>query len=181
MATVDEALAFVLKHEGSRFTNDPKDPGGATKFGISLRFVLSADGCTLDLDNDGDTDERDIQLLELDDARRLYSTYFWFPGRFELVKDQSVATKVFDFAVHAGLRRSVRLLQHLLVSDFGKRLSVDGIVGPATLAAVNSVDPRRLVVAFSRAQASYYRELVSERPVLSRFIKGWLRRAADLP
>jgi lysozyme family protein len=35
---IEEALQFILHWEGG-FINDPKDPGGATQYGISFRFL----------------------------------------------------------------------------------------------------------------------------------------------
>lgn len=180
MAKFEEALPYVLEHEGVTYTDDPKDPGGATKFGISLRFVLEG-SIELDLDHDGDVDKQDIALLDLATASVLYANHFWFPGRMGLFRSQVVATKLFDTAVNIGLHRSARLVQHLLVSDFGRPLQVDGIIGGRTVAAVNTVDPERLVVAISKAQEGYYRGLVEQRPVLSRFLKGWVRRARRIP
>lgn len=180
MATFEKALPFVLKHEGHRFTNDPKDPGGATKFGISLRFLKEA-SINCDLDHDGDVDEHDVAILDIGTASQLYGHYFWFPGRFGLYRAQAPATKAFDMAVNLGLRRAGRILQHCLVSDFGRPLVVDGITGGRTLAAVNAVDPGRLVESLSKAQEAYYRGLAAERPVLSRFLNGWVARARSRP
>lgn len=38
----EKAVAFVLRHEGG-YTNDNRDPGGETKFGISKRAYPSLD------------------------------------------------------------------------------------------------------------------------------------------
>ena len=37
MSAFELAIPIVLKHEGG-FADNPADPGGATNFGISLRF-----------------------------------------------------------------------------------------------------------------------------------------------
>lgn len=69
----EKALQFTLKWEGG-FVNLPDDPGGATKYGISLKYAQMVG---LDKDNDGDTDAEDIKLLTVQDAMDKYKRDFW--------------------------------------------------------------------------------------------------------
>jgi lysozyme family protein len=69
----EKALEFTLKWEGG-YVNLPSDPGGATKYGISLKYAQSVG---LDKDGDGDTDEDDIKLLTIKDAADKYKHDFW--------------------------------------------------------------------------------------------------------
>ena len=50
MSHFDTAIKKVLKHEGG-YVDHKNDPGGATKYGISLRFIRQSN---TDLDLDGD-------------------------------------------------------------------------------------------------------------------------------
>lgn len=52
------AVQVVLKHEGG-FVNDKNDRGGATKAGISLRFLQKEN---IDINNDGKIDEQDKNI-----------------------------------------------------------------------------------------------------------------------
>lgn len=55
------AADHVLKVEGG-YVDDPNDAGGATNWGISLRFVKQS-GVDLDIDGDGDIDAEDMKAL----------------------------------------------------------------------------------------------------------------------
>ena len=57
MSHFDTAIKKVLKHEGG-YVDHKNDPGGATKYGISLRFIRKSN-TELDLDGDGDIDSDD--------------------------------------------------------------------------------------------------------------------------
>ena len=58
MANFDLAFRFMAPHEWNQrrnFTNDPHDPGGPTKWGITLKS-WQFQGSLGDLDGDGDVD-----------------------------------------------------------------------------------------------------------------------------
>lgn len=48
MRPFEDFVKVILKHEGG-YVDHPNDPGGATKYGISLRF-LQKNGIDLNLD-----------------------------------------------------------------------------------------------------------------------------------
>jgi lysozyme family protein len=70
MAVFETAIDVVLRHEGG-FVNNVHDSGGATNFGISLRFLRDYPGDG-DFDGDGDVDIDDIRKMTLTDAKRVY-------------------------------------------------------------------------------------------------------------
>jgi lysozyme family protein len=65
MANFEKAMMYTAKYEGmDKYTDDPLDSGGATKYGISINFAEDTDDFELfDMDNDGDIDKEDIKLL----------------------------------------------------------------------------------------------------------------------
>jgi len=162
MANFDQAIPIILKHEGG-YVNDPHDPGGETKYGISKRSYP----------------QLDIKSLTEERAKEIYYKDWWDKYRYGGINDQGVATKIFDMAVNMGARQAHKLLQRAANEVMGhKNLAEDGIIGPQTLAVVNSVDSKRLLSALRNHQANFYRELARKNSSLAKFLKGWLNRAA---
>ena len=163
------ALAAVRRWEGG-LADQPSDPGGLTKWGISLRF-LRAIG--LDATGDGVVDGRDIRALSEDQVARLYRTHFWMACRCdELPAGLDLA--VFDCAVNQGPLRARRLLQASL------GVKVDGRLGPQTLAAAHAATEGPGLDAalreFMVRRALHYSSLGS----LAVFGRGWFRRLFDI-
>jgi lysozyme family protein len=168
------ALKKTLHHEGG-FVDNPADPGGATYRGISLRFLRQQGE---DIDGDGDVDLGDIQALvdQPDTVDGLYKTYFWTPNRLDEIPSELLTCKVFDMAVNMGSKQAWKLVQRA-----SGRLVDDGIVGPNTIEYMvqSSQKDYDLVVRIRAEQRKFYERLVQQKPKLSVFLKGWLRRAAQ--
>ena len=153
------AVEVVLQHEGG-YVHDPRDPGGETKYGISKRSYPSLD----------------IANLTREDAIAIYYRDFYSKYGYGRLKDEAVATKVFDMAVNMGPATAHRLLQEALVF-LGFPVDVDGILGPQTLMAVNRADPKRLLQVLRWRAAERYFHIAEHRPQMRAFLFGWLRRA----
>ena len=92
MNDFEKALKFVLKWEGG-YSNDPRDPGGETKYGISKRSYP----------------ELDISKLTLKQAEEIYYQNYWLKtGCDELPYPFNIV--VFDTAVNMGRRRALEFL-----------------------------------------------------------------------
>ncbi|GEO82287.1 glycoside hydrolase family 108 protein [Pararhodospirillum oryzae] len=181
------ALAAVLAHEGG-YVDDPHDPGGATQWGISLRWLCLLDDDAGDIDGDGDVDADDVRALTPAQAGALYYKEWWAPLRCPQMPPP-IAIKLFDTAINVGQRRAVRMLQQALNAQrVQPRLTEDGLLGPRTLAAVQApmwvqspTMTKALLAAMAEAQESYYQGLVDRKPARARYLRGWTRRARWLP
>lgn len=170
------ALPTVLRHEGG-YVNNPNDPGGATKYGISLRW-LKSQGLHGDVNGDLVVDIADILALTPDTAAGFYRVNWWEKYGFGRVIDQTVATKVFDTAVNMGTPRAVKFAQQAAIA-LGFVLSApDGLMGPNTVLALNSLPAANLLHKYQDLQAGFYRQLATD-PKLTQFLAGWLNRAYD--
>lgn len=147
-ALFDRAVSAVLAHEGG-YVNDPKDPGGETKFGISKRAYPKLD----------------IAGLTLPAAVAIYRRDYWDKIRAdELPPD--VAWVAFDTAVNMGTAQAVRLLQK------AANVETDGVIGPKTIEASKAPG---VAARIAHLRADIYRSL----PTFSRFGRGWIRRVEE--
>jgi lysozyme family protein len=146
MANYEEALEIVTILEGGhRFVDHPDDPGGATKYGVSLAFLKAAKA---DLDGDGDYETGDLNLdgvIDAQDIRAMtkevqsafFREYFW---RFDGVQSQEVANRAMSWAVVRGLGSAVKGIQRAVNKLTPGALVEDGQLGPRTLSCVNALD-----------------------------------------
>lgn len=177
MSRFDRALASVMAHEGG-YVNHPKDPGGATNFGISLRFLKSMGhqlpdvGLYGDLDGDGDIDADDIKLIDRGFASDVYRRCWWDRYGYDRIINEGAAIKLLDFGVNMGNKRAVVNLQRAVRAASRRKVVDDGVLGPMTVAAVNQCADEPLTCAYMSECAGYYRLL--DKPW---FLKGWLNRA----
>jgi lysozyme family protein len=79
----------------------------------------------------------------------------------------AVGGVVFNMAMSDGPARAAKILQAAIGVDS------DGVIGPVTLAAANSVDPHALVLALTACQENFTAGLSSAKW----FGNGWKRRA----
>lgn len=149
-------LAFVLHAEGG-FVDNPADPGGATNFGITLR--------TLEAWRRAPVTVADVRSLTEVEAAEIYRANYWDAMRCDRLP-KGVDLMVFDFGVNAGPRRSILVLQTAAGA------AADGVIGPATLAAVGAASPRELIMKLATLRMDFYRSL----PTWGTFGSGWSNR-----
>jgi lysozyme family protein len=161
------AMARIFQWEGGLVDN-PKDPGGITNLGISLRWL---EGQGIDINGDGKVDAKDVKALTPETAEQLYLAHFW-RAAYGQIKSEDVAIYVFDMAVNMGAERAHRIAQEACGAE------ADGQIGPKTLSALNAVEPSTLLRKMREIRAKFYNDLAARKPALAVFLKGWLKRAA---
>ncbi len=180
-------FARLLKTEGG-LVNNKNDPGGVTKYGVSLRFLaikglidVDRDGyADFDLNRDGRVDALDVKLLTPANAEALYLKLFYIEtGFWSLPRPFDAA--VFDFGVNAGTGTSVRLLQKAVNALTRPPLEVDGALGPNTRrGVVEALKSGPLLTEFRNQVTAHYRYLVAHNGKLEPFLGGWLNRVKEL-
>ncbi len=182
MLSVRSIAEDIVAREGG-FVNDPDDPGGATKHGVTIHTMRSLG---LDLDEDGDVDVADVRLVTPDLATDLFIEHYFKRPRIHLLPEPLQAS-VFDMQVNAG-SNAVRILQRLL-RDMGLDIAVDGAIGPQTARAAHAAlaqAPDHLVDAYGIARRNYYYRLADRRPASRKYARrrdggkgGWIVRAEE--
>lgn len=180
----DQAIRVVFLHEGI-FSDDPSDPGGPTKYGISLRAAqkmgdLDGDGkLDLDLDADGDVDINDIRLLTPEKVVDIYRRAYWLKTPYRNFHF-SVAVKMFDLSVNMGQKQANVILQRALRAARPSGLPPlieDGVIGTKTIASVQEAYTPSLLAATRSEAAGFYRRLAAQRTASQKYLNGWLNRA----
>ena len=156
----DVAFKALLKHEGG-FVNHPVDPGGMTNLGVTKLVWENWVGHPVD--------EQTMRGLTPEMVAPLYKKRYWDAVRGDDLPS-GVDLVVFDCAVNSGVGRASRFLQQVVgVTD-------DGKIGPGTIQAVLSKDPKELVDAFCDKRQAFLEAL----PTFATFGKGWSRRVAEV-
>lgn len=176
-ARFDDALSKTLKHEGG-YNEVAGDAGGATNFGISLRFLkdLYKTCDWVDISNNSVVDKEDIKALKKEDAAKIYYEQFWRKQRCDMMSNKDLAFKVFDMSVNMGLTQAARLLQRAVNATGLANLNVDGLIGFVTITAIEKCEPDWLLILLRIEAIDFYRNLVKTKPEYQKFLKGWLRR-----
>lgn len=167
MATFDKAITITLQHEGG-LSDNPKDPGSITNFGISFTFLKNF--------NPAATPD-DIRNLTIDKAKNIYRFEFWDKNRYGQINNQSLANQLFDLCVNIGPGMANICMQRAINYANRSSLVEDGILGSKTLDAINQLNSVLILQSALRRQAvDYYKQLVANNPKLTIFIKGWIDR-----
>lgn len=152
----------LLSHEGG-YTNGRRDPGNwtggkvgmgelkGTKFGIAANTYPKLD----------------IKNLTRTQAVEIYRRDFWERSRCDRLPG-AVSFQLLDGAVNSGIAQASRWLQR------AAQVADDGMIGPASLAAIKATDPNDLVYRFNAERIEFMTRL-KNWPVHG---AGWMRRLA---
>ncbi len=159
-SSFEAALARLLAHEGG-YSNHPADPGGATKYGITLadyrRYAKP------------DATAADMRAMGVDEAKVIYRARYWNALRCDDLPP-GLDYAVFDYGVNSGTARAAKVLRRLL------GLAEAGGVDAAVLAAVRGREPAQLIVALCDERLAFLQQLRT----WPTFGRGWSRRVAEV-
>lgn len=182
MRSVESIAAEIVRREGG-YVNDPDDPGGATKHGVTIGTMR---GLGLDLTGDDKVDAADVRALDPTRAAAIYVAHYFERPKLNLLPEPLQAS-VFDMQVNAG-NNAIKLLQRL-VTAMGFPAADDGAIGPKTLAAVEAAAaaaPEHIADAYGIERRNYYYRLADQRPASRKYARrrdggkgGWIVRAEE--
>jgi len=151
-ANFQRAIPILLEEEGG-LADDPNDPGGLTKYGISQRSYPGVD----------------IRALTPEAATAIYARDWW-PACGADRLPWPLCLFVFDHAVNAGRVSAIKCLQR------AAHVGADGKLGPLSLGAVQAANLRLLCRQFNVERCRYYMSLDG----FEHHGLGWIGRVASV-
>lgn len=171
MANIDKLIPHIIKWEGgAKYTNDPLDRGGATKYGITLNTLISTH---YDTNRDGKVDVNDVKALQLEDFKKIIKRQYWDRWQADDINNQSIANLLVDWLWGSGVN-GIKIPQRLL------GVPADGKVGQKTINALNASNQRIIYNKVWEVRKQFYYNIVKSNPSQSKWLKGWLNRLNDL-
>ena len=173
MANVEKIVPFILKWETSTigvgmtneqlfekarkrgFANDPHDLGGATMCGVTIATYTEyrrRKGLPKP------TVEQ-LKAIPYKEWLEILKAMFWDRWKADQIRNQSIAN----------------LLPQKILG-----VTIDGVVGPKTIAAVNAKDPDTLFYQLRQERIDFTDRICKSRPQNKRFYTGWINRIIDL-
>jgi len=159
----EKSFLFILKWEGG-YVNDPDDPGGETKYGLSKRQYPNLD----------------IKNLTVEQAKDIYYKDYWLKGKCDKLElfSNKLAFIHFNYCVNTGIKRASKFLQQS-IQKYGYEITIDGIIGSKTLSLLKQCDKKFVYESYTNNATCFYTELVDRKPTLRKFYRGWMNRVID--
>src|SRR5579863_1014757 len=125
MTAIFEGFKPLLLHlEGDELTDIPGDAGGLTRYGISQVMHPGVD----------------VANLTLEGAYTWYERNYWNYYNLNRINSQGIANKLMSFLINQNPKKAIICLQRA-INHCGGPINEDGLLGPGTITALNSLDP----------------------------------------
>ena len=183
MANVEKIVPFIIQFEAgvnpagltgeklfekarkTGYANDPDDLGGATMVGVTI--ATYKEYCR----------KKGYPVPTIDRLRNMtyaqwldiLKTMFWDRWQADKIANQSVAEILVDWVWASG-KYGITIPQQVL------GVTVDGVVGPKTLAALNKQNPAQFFARIVAERKAYIDRICASRPVNNKYKRGWLNR-----
>jgi lysozyme family protein len=174
------ALTFSLAREGcdlakgdTGYVNNPRDPGGATNYGIIERVYH-------EFRQRNGLERRPVKEIEYSEVELIYRRNYWRDAKCEEIAEArpKLALCHFDWAVNGGTGRARLYLQAAL------GVTVDSIIGPATLEAAKECDEVAVCDRYLDLRAAHYRVRVANPDAdeqMAKLVAAGLEKVAPTP
>lgn len=106
---------------------------------------------------------------------QFYQTHFWNKCKLDNITSDIVATRIFCFAVNAGVKNGVKTAQRAAIA-LGKNIVVDGIIGAKSIEAFNSLNADEFNAEMKVQEWGYYQRIIEKNPHLAIYENGWKNR-----
>ena len=172
---------ILLRQEGY-YADDSDDAGGETWEGIARNDYPAWSGWAI-VDSyrptGGFIDDKHANALLKPDAVlqakviQFYKSSQWDVLEADHISNQSIANFMVDWGVNGGLSTPVKHAQ--IVLGF-PAASIDGKMGPHTLAAINGAPGASFFASMIQERIDFYHAIVAHKPSQQKFLKTWLDR-----
>ena len=113
----EDIILDIIRRESERYTNDPLDRGGPTKYGITLATLASWRGKSVVAE--------DVKNLTLQEAKDIYMNEYLKP--FESASED-IRAQLVDIGVNSGVGTAKTLWQRALGRKNGKSLNTNLVI-----------------------------------------------------
>lgn len=156
--------AVIVAEGGYKLTNIKNDKGGQTYAGISRKKNPGWQGWAA-------IDKGLIPNTSL--VRAFYRENYWDTMQGDSILSQDVADTLYSFGVNAGVKTAIKLAQTVI------GVAPDGVIGPKTLSALNTVDLKLFFAYYALAKIARYKDICAKDKTQLEFILGWINRTLE--
>lgn len=182
MANFDQAYQrTIVAHEGG-YRNVSWDAGGETYRGITRKWFPNA-GIWPFIDAKKQSGSIKLGTIwpELEYAvKSFYRFGLWNTMQGDKIVNQQLAEYIFDFIVQSG-PDELKHVQTCTNNFVSTKLKVDGVFGPKTIAAINSVDASKIYNCLKQYREAYYASLLENGQISANDWNGIKNRLASFP
>ena len=175
-----DAIKKVLEHEGGYIFHEA-DRGSHTNFGVTIgtynQYMTAKTGKPYSATVD------EIKNMSPTVAIDIYKKLYWDKIQGDKIRKYTVALAIFDQAINRGVSSAVKQAQRVVkkLDPMGfAKITEDGVMGPATLAALNSISEKPFIDNYLSESKLFYQNIVQRNPSQSVFLTGWLNRITSL-
>lgn len=165
-----KCLQVVLTFEGG-YVNHPKDPGGATNFGVTQKVYDS-------YRKRNKKQPQSVRHIDKTEVQAIYKEQYWDAVKGDKLP-VGIDLAIFDYAVNSGVSRAVRAVQKVLSMPAllppPGGVKQDGQLGFNTLASIDAAyasDEEKFITLYCEDRWQF----VNKLSTFSTFGKGWKRR-----